>query len=94
MEENSPNKAEPKKYSLEELVAIGDHIHNCTTGIIIAGVPHPSGEIKVLMTIIGKEEDVLKMIVEALIMQPIVGQVIESAFLSYVATMEARKSKN
>ncbi|MEI7960756.1 MAG: hypothetical protein WCI04_00310 [archaeon] len=82
-----------ENYTIEELVQIGDHIHNCTTAIIIADIEEDGGH-NVLITARGKRDDVVIMLIETMMKDSRVAEIVELAFINYVAKMEQSKNEN
>lgn len=80
-------------YTIEELVQIGDHIHNCTTALIIADIEENDGH-NVLITARGEEEQVVIMLIETMMKDIRVAKIIELAFVNYVTKMEQLKNQN
>jgi hypothetical protein len=80
-------------YTIEELVQIGDHIHNCTTALIIADIEENDGH-NVLITARGKQEEIIIMLIETMIKDSRVAEIVELAFINYVAKMEQLRKEN
>jgi hypothetical protein len=75
-------KPKDARYTIEELVAIGDHIHNSTTALIICDVPEKDGEHTTTMaTANGKRKDLVMMVYAVLKKQPFIESVLCEAIM-------------
>ena len=87
------NKNEKDTYSIDELVKIGDHIHNCTTAFIIADINEGDGH-NVLITAKGKRDDIVVMLIETMMKDQRVAELIELSFANYVIKMQEQQANN
>jgi hypothetical protein len=87
-------KEEKKEnYTVEELVKIGDHIHNCTTAFIIADIDQ-KGEHNVLITAKGKRDEIAVMLLETMMKDQRVAEIIELAFANYLIKTQEQQNNN
>lgn len=84
---------EKEGYSLDELVKIGDQIHNCTTAFMLIDIEE-KGEHNVLMTAKGKREDIIGMVIESMLKDSRIADIIEHAFINYALKMEQQQKNN
>ena len=87
------NKNEKDTYSIEELVKIGDHIHNCTTAFIIADIVEGEGH-NLLITAKGRRDDIVLMMIETMMKDRRVAEIVEISFANYVIKMQEQQTNN
>ena len=87
------NKNEKETYSIEELVKIGDHIHNCTTAFILADVEENDGH-NVLITAKGTTNNIVNMLIETMMKDKRVAELIELSFINYAVKMQEQEANN
>lgn len=56
------NEREDKGYNYDDLVKIGDHIHDSKTAIIVSDIEHPDGTHTTLGSAVGKRGDIIQML--------------------------------
>jgi len=88
-------KRETKNFTLDELVAIGDHIHKCDTAIIITDTLLNDKDHEVLCTLAGSPENLIGLMVNNMKNIPAFADFIRDCFSAYqFSKIENKKNNN